>query len=94
MHTYVPDIQGYEMNSRNLLLQILMLDAGIVPDVDCDDHKPQEDVFGFTGWYDKPKTLDGYLASISPAEKKTSSKTFPESFGVRHVRGMGWILNL
>jgi hypothetical protein len=64
------------MNSRNLLLQILMLDAGIVPDVDCDDHKSQEDVFGFTGWYDKPKTLDGYLASISPAEKKLVQRRF------------------
>jgi len=66
------------MDSRNLLLQILMLDAGIVPDIENSTSVLSEDPysFGFTGWHHKPKTLDELLVSLSPDEKKVVQRRF------------------
>ena len=66
------------MNSRNLLLQILMLDAGIVPDVENSSTTPPEDSFlsGYSGWHHKPKTLDELLTSLSSDEKKVVQRRF------------------
>ena len=66
------------MNSRNLLLQILMLDAGIVPDVGNESNRPQTDPrgLGLIGTVHKPKTLDDLFASLPQNEKKVLQRRF------------------
>ena len=66
------------MNSRNVLLQILMLDSGIVPDVENSySVDPEQDIFGFSSWdYSNKKTVDELLSTLSKKEKKAACRKF------------------
>ncbi len=55
-----------------------MLDAGIVPDTENSNMVRSEDpsLYSFTGRYNKTKTLDELLTSLSTDEKKVVQRRF------------------
>jgi len=63
------------MNSDKLLLQILMLDAGIAPDVQTSGPLHAEDTFGFF-YQPLPKTLDELLETLPLDERKAMKRKF------------------
>lgn len=65
------------MSDSRLLLQLLMLDAGIVPDISLNQSLAGNDYDPFASWSPEPPTsLDDLLSSLKPAERIRVKRKF------------------